>query len=110
MPHVMRCGNGRVMDTDAKVQGIMQIAKKHYEGLQRDLETIEVEGRASKGRVIVKMDGRKRLLSVEINCKNQVGAQALAEMVMTAVNNAGREVDDAMQFAVGEVLGEIGVK
>jgi len=49
------------------LQELMSEAKQQYETLQKKMEETVVEGSSGGGSVVVKMDGRKQVLSVKID-------------------------------------------
>ncbi|MGO9647765.1 conserved hypothetical protein [Candidatus Sulfotelmatobacter sp. SbA7] len=93
------------------LQELMSQAKKQYEVLQKKMEQIVVEGSSGGGSVVVKMDGRKQVLSVKIEPEAVKGGdvEMLQDLVAAAINGAGRRVDEAMQSSVGGMLGGMGL-
>jgi hypothetical protein len=93
------------------LQELMSQAKKQYEVLQKKMEQIVVEGSSGGGSVVVKMDGRKQVLSVKIDPEAVKGGdlEMLQDLVTAAINGAGRKVDEAMQSSVGGMLGGMGL-
>jgi len=93
------------------LQELMSQAKKQYEVLQKKMEQIVVEGSSGGGSVVVKMDGRKQVLSVKIDPEavKSGDVEMLQDLVTAAINGAGRKVDDAMQSSVGGMLGGMGL-
>ena len=49
------------------IQELMSQAKRQYEVLQKKMEETVVEGSSGGGTVVVKMDGRKQVLSMKID-------------------------------------------
>jgi nucleoid-associated protein EbfC len=94
------------------LQELMSQAKRQYEVLQRKLEETVVEGASGGGSVVVKMDGRKQVLSVKIDPETAKSGdlEMLQDLVAAAVNSAGRKVDEAMQSTVGGMLGGLGIQ
>jgi DNA-binding YbaB/EbfC family protein len=93
------------------LQELMSQAKKQYEVLQKKMEQIVVEGSSGGGSVVVKMDGRKQVLSVKIDPEavKSGDVEMLQDLVTAAINGAGRNVDEAMQSSVGGMLGGMGL-
>ena len=93
------------------LQSLMSQAKQQYENLQKKMQETVVEATSGGGTVHVKMDGRKQLLSVKINPEAvQAGdIEMLQDLITAAVNEAGRQVDQAMQSTVGGMLGGMGI-
>ena len=93
------------------LQSLMSQAKQQYENLQKKMQETVVEATAGGGTVHVKMDGRKQLLSLKINPEAvQAGdIEMLQDLITAAINEAGRQVDQAMQSSVGGMLGGMGI-
>lgn len=92
-------------------QELMSQAKKQYETLQKKMQETVVEGSAGGGTVIVKMDGRKQVLSVKIDPEavKSGDVEMLQDLVAAAINSAGKKVDDSMQSVMGGMLGGMGI-
>ncbi len=88
----------------------MSQAKQQYEALQKKMEQTVVEASAGGGSVTVKMDGRKQVLGIKIDPEaiKAEDLEMLQDLMMAAVNEAGRKVDQAMQSSVGGMLGGLG--
>jgi hypothetical protein len=91
------------------IQELMSQAKRQYEVLQKKMQETVVEGSSGGGTVTVKMDGRKRLLSVKIDPEalKSGDIEMLQDLITAAVNGAAKNVDDAVQSAMGGMLGGI---
>jgi nucleoid-associated protein EbfC len=89
------------------IQELMSQAKRQYEVLQKKMQETVVEGSSGGGTVTVKMDGRKQLLSVKIDPEAlKLGdIEMLQDLITAAVNGAAKKVDDAVQSAMGGMLG-----
>jgi DNA-binding YbaB/EbfC family protein len=92
------------------LQDLMSQAKQQYETLQKKMQQTVVEASAGGGTVTVKMDGRKQVLGIHIDPEavkaNDV--EMLQDLVMAALNEASRKVDQEMQASVGGMLGGLG--
>jgi DNA-binding YbaB/EbfC family protein len=93
------------------LQEMMSQAKQQYEVLQKKMEETVVEGSSGGGSVVIKMDGRKQVLSVMIDAEAVKGGdiEMLQDLVMAAINGAGHKVDEAMQSTMGGMLGGMGI-
>jgi len=91
------------------IQELMSQAKRQYEVLQKKMQETLVEGSSGGGTVTVKMDGRKQLLSVKIDPEalKSGDIEMLQDLITAAVNGAAKKVDDAVQSAMGGMLGGI---
>ena len=85
-------------------------AKQQAEVLQQKMEQTVVEASAGGGTVTVKMDGRKQVLAIKIDPEavKAGDVEMLQDLVMAALNEASRKVDQAMQSSVGGMLGGLG--
>ena len=77
------------------------------ERMQRELAELVVEATAGGGMVTVKMSGHKNLLGVKIDPEvmDPADASMLEDLVVAAVNEATRKVDEAMQSKLGSFSG-----
>ena len=80
------------------MSSLLKQAQKMQEDMQRSqqmLETTEVEGTSGGGMVKVKVNGRKKLLSVKIDPKviDPDDSEGLEDLIIAAVNQASEEVD-----------------
>jgi DNA-binding YbaB/EbfC family protein len=93
------------------LQNMMAQAKQQYEALQRKMQETVIESSAGGGSVTVKMDGSKRVLSIKIDPEvvKSGDVEMLQDLVLAAVNEASRKVDDTMKSTVGGMLGGMGL-
>lgn len=93
------------------LQEMMAQAKQQAEELQKKMAQTIVEASAGGGSVIVKMNGQKQLLNVKIEPDVVKGGdlEMIQDLVMAAVNEASRRVDQAMQSSLGGMLGGMGL-
>jgi len=86
------------MEVKALQQMLAQFGQLQ-ERLEREVRDIRVEATAGAGMVSVKMDGQKRVLEVKIDPEVFAGkdAEMLSELIVAAVNDASRRVDEEMQ-------------
>jgi nucleoid-associated protein EbfC len=92
------------------LQDLMSQAKQQYETLQKKMQQTVVEASAGGGTVTVKMDGRKQVLGIHIDPEavKAGDVEMLQDLVMAAMNEASRKVDQEMQASVGGMLGGLG--
>ncbi len=92
------------------LQDLMSQAKQQYETLQKKMQETIVEASAGGGTVTVKMDGRKQILGIHIDPEavKAGDVEMLQDLVMAAVNEASRKVDQEMQASVGGMLAGLG--
>jgi nucleoid-associated protein EbfC len=93
------------------IQELMSQAKKQYEGLQKKMQETVVEGSSGGGTVVVKMDGRKQVLSIKIDPEavRAGDIEMLQDLITAAVNGAGQKVDDEVQSSMGGMLGGMNI-
>ena len=93
------------------LQDLMSKAKAQYESLQKKMQETVVEASAGGGAITVKMDGRKQLLSLRIDREavKSGDLEMLQDLVLAAVNEAGRKIDAQIQSSVGGMLGGLGI-
>lgn len=93
------------------LQDLMSRAKAQYESLQKKMQETIVDASSGGGAITVKMDGRKQLLSLRIDPEavKSGDLEMLQDLVLAAVNEAGRKVDAQMQSTVGGMLGGLGI-
>jgi DNA-binding YbaB/EbfC family protein len=92
------------------LQELMSQAKRQYETLQKKMEETVVEGSSGGGTVVVKMDGRKQVLSVKIDPEavKSGDVEMLQDLILAALNEAARRIDSQMQSTVGGMLSGLG--
>jgi hypothetical protein len=92
------------------IKQLMKQAQQMQEQMQRQMAELHVEGTAGGGMVKAEMNGSKELLSITID-KEAVDPEdvdMLQDLVLAAVNEAARKVDEAMQEQLGGVAGALG--
>jgi DNA-binding YbaB/EbfC family protein len=89
------------------LQQLMKQAQQMQEKLQKQMETTVVEATAGGGMVSVKMNGQKQLLSIQIEPEVFSGGDKdmLQDLIVAAVNEANRKVDEALQGQLGGLTG-----
>jgi len=92
------------------LQELMSQAKRQYDTLQKKMEETVVEGSSGGGTVVVKMDGRKQVLSVKIDPEavKSGDVEMLQDLILAALNEASRRIDSQMQSTVGGMLSGLG--
>jgi hypothetical protein len=85
------------------IQKLMKQAQQMQEKMQRELADLEVETSVGGGMVTLKMNGHKELLSVTIDREvvDPDDKAMLEDLLVAAVNDAGRKVDEAMREKMG---------
>jgi DNA-binding YbaB/EbfC family protein len=88
----------------------MKIQKLMKQAQEQDLAKLIIESSAGGGMVSVKMNGKKQLLSVVIDPEvlSPEESDMVADLVVAAVNDAARQVDEAVQSSVGSLGAGLG--
>ena len=93
------------------IQDMMKQAQQMQERLQREMSELSVRATAGGGMVTVTVNGHKHLQNItidpEVVSKDDVGM--LQDLIVAAVNDAHRKVDDAMKQRMGGLLGGLGL-
>ena len=89
------------------LQKLMKQAQEMQTRLQGELETLEVEAAVGGGMVTVTMNGHKQLLTVKIDREvlDPDDPEMVQDLVVAAVNEASRKVDEAVQGKIGGMAG-----
>jgi DNA-binding YbaB/EbfC family protein len=89
------------------IQQMMKQAQQMQERLQKQMAELRVEATAGGGMVTVVMSGNKQVLSLaldpEVVSKDDV--QMLQDLIVAAINDAQRKVDEAMSQQMGGMMG-----
>jgi DNA-binding YbaB/EbfC family protein len=91
------------------MQQMMQQAQKMQERMQEEISRIKVDAAAGGGMVSVQMDGQKNLLSVKIDPEVAGDVEMLQDMVLAAVREAAKKVDEEIKGKMGGLLGGMGL-
>ena len=88
-------------------QQMMKQAQQMQEKLQKQMESTVVDATAGGGMVSVKMNGQKQLLSIQIDQEVFAGGDRdmLQDLIVAAVNEGIRKVDETMQSQLGSLAG-----
>ena len=85
------------------LQKMMKQAQEMQSRLQEELSGLQVEAKVGGGMVGVKMSGHKRILAVYIDPEaiDPDDLEMLQDLILSAVNEAMRKVDEALQSKLG---------
>ncbi len=99
-----------------KLQEMLTQANQMQEEVQRKLSETVVEGSSGGGAVSVTMNGKKQLLKLHIDpaavsslSGSQADVEMLEDLVVAAVNDAGRKAEEIMQTSLKGMLGGLGI-
>ena len=89
---------------------MLKQAQEMQKKLQQEVEEMTVESSAGGGMVNITMRGNKELLSVKIDPEavDPEDVEMLQDLIMAAVNEASRKVDEAVQEQMGNMTGDMG--
>jgi nucleoid-associated protein EbfC len=97
------------MKMPGNMQNMMKQAQQMQQKMQEQIATIRVEASAGGGMVSVKMDGQKNVLAVKIDPEVAGDVEMLQDMVLAAVNEASKKVDEESQSKMGGMLNGLGL-
>ena len=91
------------------MQQLMKQAQKMQEQLHKQMETTIVEATAGGGMVSVKMNGNKQLISLQVDPEvfSSGDKDMLQDLIVAAVNEGARRVDEALSSQLGGIAGKI---
>lgn len=94
------------MEVKALQQMLAQF-RQVQEKLEKQLDGLSVEASAGGGMVSVKMNGQKQLteLRIEPDVFKSKDQEMLQELILAAVNEANRRVDDELSKQVKDLTG-----
>ena len=89
------------------MQQMLGQVKQMQAEVKQQLETLRVEASSGGGMVTVAMNGSKRLVSVKIDPEavKSGDIEMLQDLVLAAVNEAGRKADEALAEKLGGLAG-----
>ena len=89
------------------IKQLMKQAQQMQEQMQTQMANIQVEGTSGGGMVKAVMAGSKELLGITID-KEAVDpndVEMLQDLILAAINEAGRKVDEQLQSTMGSMTG-----
>jgi DNA-binding YbaB/EbfC family protein len=97
------------MKLPGNMQNMMKQAEQMQRKMQDEIALSRVEAAAGGGMVTVKMDGKKNVTGVKIDPEVAGDVEMLQDMVLAAVNEAAKKVDEEIQGKMGGLLGGLGL-
>lgn len=87
------------------IRQLMKQAQEMQERMQRELAELVVEAAVGGGMVSVEMSGHKQLVSVKIEPEvmDPDDPSMLEDLILAAVNEATRKVDEELQNRLGSM-------
>jgi nucleoid-associated protein EbfC len=93
------------------ISKMMKQAQEMQERLKQQMTELKVEATSGGGMVTVSVNGHKHLQSIRIDpdvvSKDDVGM--LEDLIVAAINDAHRRVDEALKSQMGSLLGGLGI-
>jgi DNA-binding YbaB/EbfC family protein len=89
------------------IQQMMKQAQQMQERLQKQMAEMRVEATAGGGMVTVVINGAKQLQSIKIDPEavSKDDVEMLQDLILAAMNDAHRKVDEEMQQQMGGMMG-----
>jgi hypothetical protein len=89
------------------IQQMMKQAQQMQERLQKQMADLRVEATSGGGMVTVIMNGQKEVQRVQIDpeCVSKDDVEMLQDLIVAALNDAARKVDDELGRQMGGMLG-----
>jgi len=108
-------GQSRAKERDMKLPGgmnlqqMMKQAQKMQEQMMQEMEGLRVDATAGGGIVKVEMNGLKEVLSVKIEPEAAGDVEMLQDLIVAAINECGRKVDENASNRLGGALGGLNI-
>ena len=89
------------------IQSMMKQAQEMQERLKKQMADLRVEATAGGGMVTVVVNGVKQLQSIKIDPEvvSKEDVEMLQDLILAAVNDAGRKVDEQLGQSMSGLLG-----
>ena len=89
------------------IQQMMKQAQQMQERLQKQMAEMKVEATVGGGMVTVVVNGAKQVQSLTIDPEavSKDDVEMLQDMILAAINDAQRKVDEALQQQMGGMMG-----
>ena len=93
----------------SSMRQLMKQAQEMQEKLQRELNELVVEASVGGGMVTVRMSGHKQLVGCKIDpeAMDPEDTSMLEDLIVAAVNQAGRKVEETMQGKMGAMASSL---
>ncbi|HEV7672776.1 MAG TPA: YbaB/EbfC family nucleoid-associated protein [Thermoanaerobaculia bacterium] len=93
----------------SSMRQLMKQAQEMQERLQRELGETTVESSVGGGMVTLVMNGHKQLVSAKIDPEvlDPEDPSVLEDLIVAAVNEAGRKIEETMQAKVGSMASSL---
>ena len=100
----------RVPNNSANMANMIKKMQDDMTALQEDLETREYDISAGGGVVNVKINGKREVVSIDIKPEivDPDDIETLSDILVAAVNQAIKLVDDTANNEMGKITGQLG--
>jgi nucleoid-associated protein EbfC len=90
---------------------MMKQAQQLQERMQKEMSSLRVEGAAGGGMVTVVVNGHKHVQSLKIDpdTVSKDDVEMLQDLIVAAVNDALRKVDDELKNKMGGIMSSLGL-
>lgn len=87
------------------IRQMMKQAQKMQETMAKEMDALRVDAAAGGGIVKCEMTGNKELTWIKIDPEAANDIEMLQDLIVAAVNEGNRKVEEAMQSKLGGALG-----
>jgi DNA-binding YbaB/EbfC family protein len=88
---------------------MMKQAQRMQEMMAKEMDALRVDATAGGGMVKVEMTGNKELTSIKIEQEAVGDLEMLQDLIVAAVNEANRKVEESMQSKLGGAFGGMNI-
>lgn len=99
-----------------KISEMLSQANQLQEEMQRKLSQTVIEATSGGGAITATMNGKKQLIKIHIDPSavmsltgEKADVEMLEDLIVAAVNEAGRKADEAIQSSVKGALGGLNI-
>jgi DNA-binding YbaB/EbfC family protein len=95
------------MFNPSQMKEMLSSAKEMGQQMQEKMEQVSVEASSGGGMVTARVNGKRQLLGLRIDPSviDAKDPEMLQDLVMAAVNEAGRKAEEAMKASMSGMLG-----
>ncbi|MBK9313500.1 MAG: YbaB/EbfC family nucleoid-associated protein [Acidobacteria bacterium] len=91
------------------LQQMMKQAQQMQEQMAKEMSALRVDATAGGGIVKAEMNGNKEVLSITIDQEAAGDIEMLQDLIVAAINECGRKVDETVQNKLGSALGGMNI-
>ena len=96
---------------NTKMKKVLEEAQRMKDQFRRDLSKMRISATAGGGAVTATVNGQKDLLelSIDPDAVDPSDIEMLQDLVVAAINEASRRVDEEIQQKLGGIMGGMGL-